>query len=52
MMKEKEEEEKKSKIRSDNVRFCKKCHSYFGYVRIRDKKFVCRSCGYIDGEDS
>jgi len=27
---------------------CPKCNSSFGYFRIKDKEFVCRSCGHIE----
>jgi len=32
-------EQKKSKIR------CSKCGSLFGYLRLKDRKWQCRSCG-------
>ena len=29
---------------------CKKCDSKFGYLRIKDHIWICRSCGYEDAE--
>ena len=29
---------------------CVKCGSLFGYLRIKDKTWVCRSCGNMDKE--
>jgi len=46
-MKEKvklKEVEKKEKHR------CVNCNSLFGYLRIKDKIWVCRSCGHMDEE--
>lgn len=43
-MTEKKEEQKKEKHR------CPKCNSTFGYLRIKDKIWVCRSCGNLDKE--
>jgi len=40
-------EKKEEKIEKHR---CKKCNSTFGYLRIKDGTFVCRSCGYIEGE--
>lgn len=42
MEKEKKIEEKRE------VRRCKKCKSSFGYLRLKDKSWCCRSCGFID----
>jgi len=25
---------------------CTKCNSTFGYLRVKTKQWVCRSCGY------
>jgi ribosomal protein L37AE/L43A len=27
---------------------CPKCNSSFGYFRIKEKKWVCRTCGHIE----
>ena len=27
---------------------CKKCGSLFGYLRIKDEEWQCRTCGYVD----
>jgi len=27
---------------------CIKCSSTFGYLRIKDKQWVCRSCGHVE----
>jgi ribosomal protein L37AE/L43A len=43
-MTEKKETEKTQKHR------CKKCNSTFGYLRIKDGEFVCRSCGFVEKE--
>jgi len=45
-MDDKREDEKKE----DEKHRCIKCGSLFGYLRIKDKTWVCRSCGNIDGE--
>lgn len=29
---------------------CVKCGSKFGYLRIRDKSWQCRTCGKLDTE--
>ena len=29
---------------------CKKCNSLFGYYKIKDKTWQCRSCGHVDEE--
>jgi len=29
---------------------CKKCDSAFGYLRIKDHVWICRSCGFEDKE--
>jgi ribosomal protein S14 len=49
MTKEKEIGIKKSDFRSEKLR-CSKCGSYFGYIRLKDKSYVCRSCGFQDKE--
>lgn len=44
MTENKKEQEKKGKHR------CPNCSSTFGYLRIKEKVWVCRSCGFIDKE--
>jgi len=39
-----EKKEKKEKTR------CEKCQSAFGYLRIKDKTWQCRSCGHVNKE--
>lgn len=39
----------KKEVPKEKIR-CKKCGSYFGYLRIKDKTWQCRSCGYSDKE--
>lgn len=34
------------KTENDNKIKCSKCGSSFGYLRIKDKTWVCRSCGH------
>ncbi|GAH44109.1 unnamed protein product [marine sediment metagenome] len=29
---------------------CRKCNSAMGYLRIKDKSWVCRRCGFVDTE--
>ena len=29
---------------------CSQCKSMFGYFRIKDKSYTCRSCGFVDKE--
>ena len=29
---------------------CKKCNSSFGYLKLKEKAWQCRSCGYLDKE--
>jgi len=41
---ERDEEKKEERIR------CVKCNSKFGYLRIKDHVWVCRSCGHEDKE--
>ena len=38
----KESVDKKEKIK------CSKCGSGFGYLKLKDKSWCCRSCGNID----
>jgi ribosomal protein L37AE/L43A len=40
-------EEKKEK--KENYR-CTKCNSKFGYLRLKKKEWICRTCGNIDKE--
>jgi len=40
--------EKKEVRKEDEKIRCKKCNSTFGYIRIKDGNFVCRSCGHIE----
>jgi ribosomal protein L37AE/L43A len=44
MAEKKEQTERKEKHR------CIKCNSSFGYLRIKDKVWICRSCGTEDKE--
>jgi len=39
--------EKKEVIKEEKHR-CVKCGSLFGYLRIKEKAWVCRTCGYLD----
>ena len=39
--------EKKEVIKEEKHR-CVKCGSLFGYLRIKEKAWVCRTCGYFD----
>lgn len=41
-MTEEKEVQKKEKIK------CSNCGSHFGYLRLKDKAWICRSCGFID----
>lgn len=41
---EKKEVEKKEKHK------CIKCNSSFGYLKLKEKAWQCRSCGYLDKE--
>jgi len=42
--------EKKEVIESDKKHRCVKCKSLFGYLKIKDKAWQCRSCGFLDKE--
>jgi len=39
--------EKKGVIKEEKHR-CVKCGSLFGYLRIKEKAWVCRTCGNVD----
>jgi ribosomal protein L37AE/L43A len=39
-----EKKEAKNKTR------CEKCQSGFGYLKIKDKTWQCRSCGHVNKE--
>lgn len=43
-MTDKKEVEKREKHQ------CIKCKSSFGYLKIKEKAWQCRSCGYLDKE--
>jgi ribosomal protein L37AE/L43A len=45
-MSDKKEKDAKS---SDKIR-CKKCNSTFGYLRMKDKSWICRACGFVSKE--
>ena len=40
--------EKQKEVEKKEKHKCIKCGSSFGYLRIKEKKWVCRSCGYVD----
>jgi len=42
--------EKKEVIESDKKHRCVKCKSLFGYLKIKDKAWQCRTCGHLDSE--
>jgi len=42
-IKEVERQEKKQR--------CIKCNSSFGYLRLKDKTWVCRSCGNVNPKE-
>lgn len=44
MEKEQKVDEKKE------IRRCPRCNSSFGYLRIKTKEWICRSCGYKNTE--
>jgi ribosomal protein L37AE/L43A len=44
-----EETEEKGKLKCEKHK-CVKCGSSFGYVRFKDKSWICRSCGHQDKE--
>jgi len=47
MAKKKEVEKKEVQKEDAKERIkCSKCGSTLGYLRIKDKIFVCRSCGF------
>lgn len=39
------ENQQKEKKLTKKIR-CSKCASTFGYLRIKERKWVCRSCGH------
>jgi ribosomal protein L37AE/L43A len=41
----KTEQEEVEKPKKEKIK-CSKCRSLFGYLRIKDKIWVCRSCGF------
>lgn len=44
-----EQTDKKQRCEQERHR-CIKCESKFGYLRLKDKHWCCRTCGYIDGD--
>jgi len=41
------ETQKKTNQRVKNSNRCSKCNSTFGYLRIKEKEWVCRNCGNV-----
>ena len=37
----------KKELKEERLR-CSKCDSLFGYLRIKDGNWCCRSCGHIE----
>lgn len=44
------EKEKQKEVPKKLKHNCIKCASAFGYLKIKDKSWQCRSCGYNDKE--
>ena len=42
-----EKQEQKEVIKKEKHR-CKNCSSLFGYLKIKDGSWQCRSCGYLE----
>jgi len=41
--------EKNKKSKEDNFKVrCNKCNSTLGYYRLKDKMWICRSCGNVE----
>lgn len=40
-------EENQEKPKKENRIKCNNCNSGSGYLRVKDKEWVCRSCGHI-----
>lgn len=47
----KNKKEKQSQERNDNKRRCDNCGSGYGYLRIKEKQWVCRQCGNVQELD-
>ena len=42
--------EKEKEVEKREKHRCTKCKSLFGYLKIKEKAWQCRSCGYLDKE--
>ena len=49
-MTEKQKEVEKKEVIKEEKHRCVKCKSLFGYLKIKDKAWQCRSCGFLDKE--
>ena len=43
-------EEQTKEVKKKAKPKCKKCNSSFGYLKIKEKAWQCRTCGYLDKE--